>query len=84
MPATRSSRTRATDHPEQQDPTYGHPQQQDPGYGDPQQQDPGYGDPQQQDPGYGDPQQQDPGYPSDDTGAGYGPYGVAAGRSETT
>jgi uncharacterized protein len=44
------------------------------------QQDPGAGYPQEQDPGAGYPQQQDPGYPSDDTGYGYGPYGVAAGR----
>jgi uncharacterized protein len=44
------------------------------------QQDPGAGYPQEQDPGAGYPQQQDPGYPSDDTGYGYGPYGVAARR----
>jgi uncharacterized protein len=49
--------------------------------GDTTQQDPGAGGPApQQDPGAGYPQQQDPGYPSDDTGYGYGPYGVAAGR----
>jgi uncharacterized protein len=55
--------------------------QQDPGAGGPApQQDPGAGYPQEQDPGAGYPQQQDPGYSSDDTGYGYGPYGVAAGR----
>jgi uncharacterized protein len=65
----------------QQDPGAGGPApQQDPGAGYPQEQDPGAGYPQEQDPGAGYPQQQDPGYSSDDTGYGYGPYGVAAGR----
>jgi uncharacterized protein len=77
---------------QQQVPGAGDPQEQDPSAGDPQEQDPGAGNPQQQvpdaggaapeqDPGTGDPQEQDPGYPSDDTGSGYGPYGVAVSRA---
>jgi uncharacterized protein len=81
---------------QQQVPGAGDPQEQDPGAGgaapeqDPgaggaaPQQDPGAGDPQEQDPGAGSPQQQDPGYPSDDTGSGYGPYGIAVSRAQTT
>ena len=81
---------------QQQVPGAGDPQEQDPGAGGaaPQQspdaggaapqQDPGAGDPQEQDPGAGYPQQQDPGYPSDDTGSGYGPYGIAVRRAQTT
>ena len=79
----------------QQDPGAGDAPEQDPGAGDvPEQdpgtggaapdQDPGAGYPQEQDPGAGYPQQQGPGYPSDDTGYGYAPYGVAAGRGQTT
>jgi predicted metalloprotease len=69
-----------TGSPQQEDPGAGYPQEEDPGAGYPQEQDPGAGYPQQQDPGAGYPQQQDPGYPSDGTGYGYEPYGVAAGR----
>ena len=70
--------------PTQQDPGAGDPTQQDPGAGDPTQQDPGAGYPMQQDPGAGDPTQQDPGYPSDGTGSGYGTYGLAVSRGQTT
>jgi hypothetical protein len=65
----------------QQVPGAGDAPEQDPGAGGAApQRDPGAGSPQERDPGAGYPQQQDPGYPSDDTGYGYVPYGVAAAR----